>query len=224
MLCRKAWIPPGRGGKSLVTIRVLCIAADPTEPPRHARPGASVARAAGSGTSWLPRDPHTDGQEPREDDGRRTVPHRTADRVGADPGVPAAVRAEGGRLPRPGRHHRRVGDLSRLVYRAAYRNVSAERRHLAVPARGGPGGALPRAAAVPGVHHRVLRAGVPRRPGDAGAAVPRRDAVRAVARRRLGVGGRGPPAGADGVRALRRDGDRGGGGGAARRGPPAAAD
>ena len=51
MLCRNAWIPPGRGGKSLVTIRVLCIAADPTEPAWPAAPALRTGPAVLHGTA-----------------------------------------------------------------------------------------------------------------------------------------------------------------------------
>lgn len=53
MLCRNAWIPPGRGGKSLVTIKVLCIAADSTEPGARGRREAAGRR---HGTERAPPD------------------------------------------------------------------------------------------------------------------------------------------------------------------------
>ncbi|GAA2600037.1 hypothetical protein GCM10009863_11740 [Streptomyces axinellae] len=47
MLCRNAWIPPGRGGKSLVTIKVLRIAADSTPGGCHGAARAGSRRGTG---------------------------------------------------------------------------------------------------------------------------------------------------------------------------------
>lgn len=164
MLCRNAWIPPGRGGKSLVTIRVLCIAADPTERasasfpgrthtkpghasrPLHRRTGDHVPhrRAARRGADRRRRT-GTDRDSRGSDghDGLSTAPVRTADALGRHPAAPAAVRLQGVRVPGPGRHQRRLGDLPGLVRDPAHRNVSPGRRHLAVPARRRPRDPLP---------------------------------------------------------------------------------
>ena len=54
-------MPPGRGGKSLVTIRVLCIAADPTEPAAAA--GGRCGTLRGAGRSTAPRGAANGGME-----------------------------------------------------------------------------------------------------------------------------------------------------------------
>ncbi len=56
MLCRNAWMPPGRGGKSLVTIKVLSIAADSTgRPCSPAVGGTGGPPGAGPGCPATPR-------------------------------------------------------------------------------------------------------------------------------------------------------------------------
>src|SRR5690606_32853115 len=121
-----------------------------------------------------PHDSTPNGQGSRGNDGRTRVPGMAPGHLGADANGTAAVRTQGDRLPGPRRHQRRVGDLPEMVRCPVQRDVNAGRRDLAVPVRGGAGDPLPRSAAVPGVRHRVLRAGLRRRPDHAGDAAVRR--------------------------------------------------
>src|SRR4051794_33569444 len=105
MLCRNAWMPPGRGGKSLVTIRVLCIALDSTEPARTVRtaPPAALHGSRTAGQEIMPSHARRTDRGSGGRHGHEALPGRTPGDLGADQAGAAAVRLQGVRLPRPGR-------------------------------------------------------------------------------------------------------------------------
>ncbi|CAM5635630.1 2-succinylbenzoate--CoA ligase [Streptomyces glaucescens] len=79
MLCRNAWMPPGRGGKSFVTMRVLRIVADPTQRRLTGRYGRAFGLRTGGRGIMAPTAPGTaigrkQGLDVDRTDGRRQVP------------------------------------------------------------------------------------------------------------------------------------------------------
>ncbi len=214
-------VPPGRGGKSLVTMRVLCIVVDTTE--RDVSPYSQLRTAALHRRRTVRREimVRTTGDMERAGQGLRwTWRAHGGSRSGCSPPGPSAdwpCCSSSSRCSssRPGRHQRRLGDLPRLVRHPAHRRVPARRRDLAIPARRRAGRALP--ALLPFLDYEqafyvlafladltVLCYCCTRADGRTGRCAG------------LGLGGRRRPARPDRVRPLRPDGDGGGGGRAAR--------
>src|SRR5688500_13226505 len=107
MLWRKAWMPPGLGGKSLVTMRVLCIGSDSSGLPPAvgwgAYRGAGERNPAAKNTSSWPwtgsARTELGGHGAREGD--EYV--RAARGVDPDQNPAARLRLQDGRVPGPGR-------------------------------------------------------------------------------------------------------------------------
>ncbi len=206
MLCRKAWMPPGRGGKSFVTIKVLRTPPTLPNPPRGPRAGrprwhthrcpvimaAKARHADGQGARWRRRT--------RGGQAARLLTAWGATRLGA-----AAVRAEGAGVPGPDVTSDGPYDLRGLARRPAYRNRFRWTTSPGSTRPRRPSPSSPRAAALPGVRDGLLRPGLCGGPGRPRAAVARGARSRAPHARGVGVGGGRSAARSDGVRPLRRD-------------------